>query len=243
MSTTRRSLNILNVDVDVVYKDIKHLHIAVYPPAGQVRVSAPERLGDEQVRLAVIQRLPWIRRERERFQSAERQSPRQMAIGESHYVWGVRLRLRVVERPGRANVEPDGERLVLYVPSSTTAEDRLALLRRWQRQQLRLRVPALLEKWEPLVGRRVVRWGIRRMKTKWGSCNRDAGSVWFNLELATKHPNCLEYVVVHELAHLVERGHGARFTTLMDSLLPDWRIRRDQLNAAPLADEAWSHGE
>jgi hypothetical protein len=232
-------MTVRGIDVDVIYKDIKNLHIAVYPPLGRVRVAAPRRLDDDRVRLAVIQRLPWIKRERKRLHDAVRQSEREMVSGESHYVWGVRHRLKVIERPGRAHIELDGERLLLYVPKETTTAARLEVLHRWQREQLRQRIPGLIEKWEPIIGKTVPRWTVRRMKTKWGSCNRETGHIWFNLELAAKHPDCLEYLVVHEMTHLLERGHGERFTTLMDQYMPDWRARRDRLNSAPLAAQRW----
>src|SRR4051812_46694732 len=119
MSTASAYLTVSGIDVDVVYKDIKNLHIGVYPPMGRVRVAAPEQLDDEQVRLAVVNRLPWIRRQREQLQAAERQSEREMVTGESHYVWGSRLRLKVVERPGRAHLEADGDRLLMYAPAGT----------------------------------------------------------------------------------------------------------------------------
>lgn len=239
MSTAGGYLTVRGIDVDVVYKDIKHLHIGVYPPAGRVRVAAPKRLREEHIRHAIIQRLPWIERRRKQMQDATRQSSREMVSGESHYVWGVRHRLKVVRRPGRAHVELDGERLLLYVPEGTDTDARLKLLRDWRRAQLRAAIPALIATWEPAVGRTVTRWSIQRMKTKWGSCNRETGHIRFNLELAKKHPRCLEYIVVHELTHLLERGHGERFTKLMDGFLPDWRSRRDELNSAPLTDERW----
>lgn len=134
----------------------------------------------------------------------------------------------------------DGERLLLYVPAGTDEESRLAVLQHWQRAQLRHRLSGLVAQWEPVIGRTVPHWSIRRMKTKWGSCNRESGHLWFNLELATKHPDCLEYIVVHEMTHLLERGHGKRFTNLMDQFMPDWRARRDLLNRAPLTEEEWS---
>jgi predicted metal-dependent hydrolase len=239
MSTTSAYLTVRGIDIDVIYKDIKHLHIGVYPPLGRVRVAAPLRLDDDRVRLAVIQRLPWIKKQRQQLQSADRQTKREMVTGESHYVWGIRHRLKVVERPGRAHVEVDGERLLLYVPAGTDDDARLAVLQRWQREQLRQRIPGLLVQWEPVIERTVAKWSIRRMKTKWGSCNRETGHIWFNLELAKKHPACLEYIVVHEMTHLLERNHGARFAKLMDKFLPEWRARRDDLNGAPLADEEW----
>jgi len=239
MSTASACLTVGGIDVDVVYKNIENLHIGVYPPGGRVRVAAPTRLDDEQIRLAVIQRLAWIKRQRRQLQDAARQSPREMVNGESHYVWGVRRRLKVIERPGRAHVELDGEQLLLYVAEGTPAAARHELLQNWRREQLRSEIPRLIEKWEPIVGRRVD-WSIRRMKTKWGSHNRETGRIWLNLELAKKHPHSLEYIVVHELAQLRERGHGERLAKLMDGFLPDWRRRRDALNGAPLRDERWT---
>ncbi|BBY97299.1 M48 family metallopeptidase [Mycolicibacterium fallax] len=239
MSTANAYLTIRGIDIDVIYKDIKNLHIGVYPPLGRVRVAAPARLDDDAVRLAVIQRLPWIKRQRDKLRSAERQTEREMVTGESHYVWGVRRRLKVVERPGRAHFEIDGERLVLYVPADTSAEKRRDYLDQWYRDQLRQAIPDLITKWEQTLGVTVPKWTIRRMKTKWGSCNRETRHIWFNAELAKKHPDCLEYIVVHEMTHYFERNHGERFNGLMDQHLPDWRARRDQLNAAPLGAEEW----
>jgi predicted metal-dependent hydrolase len=239
MSTGSAYLTVRGINIDVVYKDIKNLHIGVYPPLGRVRVAAPERLDQEHVRLAVIQRLPWIKRRQQQLQAAARQSVREMVTGESHYVWGVRHRLKIVERPGRPHVEVDGDRLLLYVPEGIDTPARLTLLQDWQRKQLRVEIPSLIDKWELTIGRDVARWSIRRMKTKWGSCNRETGHIWFNLELAKKHPLCLVYIVVHEMTHLLERNHSERFSKLMDGFMPDWRTRRDHLNDAPLANEDW----
>lgn len=239
MSTASAYLTVRGIDIDVVYKDIKNLHIGVYPPLGRVRVAAPLSLDDDNVRLAVVRRLQWIRMRRDQLRSAERQSEREMVTGESHYVWGQRYRLKVIERPGRAHLELDGGRLLLYVPENTDAGRRRALLDRWYRGQLRLAIPGVIATWESKLHVSVPRWTIRRMKTKWGSCNRESRHLWFNVELAKKHPDCLVYIVVHEMTHYLERSHGTRFTTLMDGFLPDWRARRDQLNASPLANEAW----
>lgn len=239
MSTASAYLTVRGIHVDVVYKDIKNLHIGVYPPMGRVRVAAPTRLNDDQVRLAVVQRLSWIKRQRDQLRAVERQSVREMVTGETHYVWGVRRRLKVIERPGRPHLEQDSDRLLLYVPPGTNAEQRLKLLDRWYRAQLDAVIPGLISKWEAVLDVTVSRWSIRRMKTKWGSCNRETGHIWFNVELAKKHPDCLEYIVVHEMTHYLERGHGERFTKLMDSFMSTWRTRRDQLNATPLASETW----
>lgn len=239
MSTASAYLTIRGIDIDVIYKDIKNLHIGVYPPMGRVRVAAPERLDDDQVRLAVIQRLTWIKRQRQQLQATERQSEREMVAGESHYVWGIRHRLKVVERPGRAHIESESSGLILYVPAGTSRERRLEVLDHWYREQLRQMIPDLISKWETKLEVSVPRWSIRRMKTKWGSCNRETRHIWFNVELAKKHPDCLEYIVVHEMTHYLERNHGERFTKLMDGFMPDWRSRRDQLNDAPLGHEEW----
>lgn len=239
MSTGSANLTVAGIDVDVIYKDIKNLHIGVYPPAGRVRVAAPLRLDDDAVRLALVQRLPWIKRQRDRLRTAERQSLREMVTGESHYVWGNRYRLKVIERPGRAHVELDGDRLLLYIAPDTATDKRRELLDRWYREQLRGAIPDIISRWEPILDVKVPRFSIRRMKTKWGSCNRETGHIWFNIELAKKNHENLEYIAVHEMTHLLERGHGERFTKLMDRFMPDWRARRDQLNHAPLAYEEW----
>ena len=240
MSTANAYLTVRGLSIDVTYKDIKHLHIGVYPPLGRVRVAAPERLDDDQVRLAVIQRLPWIKRQQEQLRATPRQTERDMVTGESHYVWGVRYRLKVVERPGRPHIETDGERLVLFVAAGTAPETRREQLKHWYREQLRHAIPDLVATWEKKLGVTVPKWTLRRMKTKWGSCNRQTRHLWFNVELAKKHPDSLEYIVVHEMTHYFEPGHGPRFSSLMDRHLPDWRSRRESLNNAPLADEQWT---
>lgn len=240
MSTDSGYLSVRGIDVDVVYKDIKHLHIGVYPPMGRVRVAAPTRLDDDAVRLAVIQRLPWIRKQREQLRATPRQTEREMVTGESHYVWGRRLRLKVVVRPGRSHIETEGDRLLLYVPDGATVEERRRVLDRWYREQLRQALPGVISHWEEQLGLEVPAWSLRRMKTKWGSCNRETRHLWFNVELAKKHPDCLEYLVVHEMTHYLERNHGDHFAELMDRVMPDWRGRRDLLNGAPLATEDWA---
>lgn len=236
---TSRHLTVAGIQVDVVYKDIKNLHIGVYPPQGRVRVAAPLRLDDDAVRLALVQRLSWIKRQRQQLKNADRQSQREMVSGESHYVWGNRYRLKIVDRPGKAHVEMESDRLILYVPTGIAIDQRRQLLEKWYRQQLRAVLPDLVVEWESKIGVKIARWTIRRMKTKWGSCNPTTGHVLLNVELAKKHPDSLEYIAVHEMVHILERGHGKRFKALMDSFIPDWRARREQLNNSPLAEELW----
>jgi len=239
MSTGSDYLTVAGINVDVVYKKIKNMHISVYPPMGRVRVAAPERLDEDAIRLAVVQRLPWIKKQREQLQTAERQSEREMVTGESHYVWGQRLRLTLIETDGRPRIDSVGSKLQLTVPSGTSEAERRRLLESWYRKQIKAAIPLLIEKWETIIGRNVNSWIVRRMKTKWGSCNPDTASLWFNIELAKKNPGCLEYIVVHEMTHLLERTHNNRFVALMDKNLPNWRALRDELNGAPLAEEDW----
>jgi hypothetical protein len=239
MSTASAYLTVAGLGIDVVYKDIKNLHISVYPPVGRVRVAAPHRLDEDAIRLAIVQRLPWIKQQRKQLQDAERQTKRRMVSGETHYVWGERLRLDA-SRSGRAAVSIAGKTLWLTAPAGHAAEQRQLILDHWYRSQLKKAVPALLEKWQPIVGVGATKFVVRRMKTKWGTCQTASKSIWLNPELAKKNPRCLEYIVVHELTHFIERTHNGRFIELMDQHLPDWRARRDELNEAPLAKEDWS---
>ena len=239
MSTANAHLTVSGLGVDVVYKDIKNLHISVYPPMGRVRVAAPERTDEDTIRLAVVQRLQWIKRQREQFQEADRQTKREMESGETHYVWGQRYRLDVSRTSSRYRVETKGDTLWVIAAPGADADTRRATLDRWYRRQIKRVMPAMLEKWQPIVGAEADKVVVRRMKTKWGTCVAHSRTIWINPELAKKNLRCLEYIVVHELTHLRERGHGDRFIALMDNYLPDWRARRDELNAAPLADEIW----
>lgn len=243
MSTANAYLTVAGLGVDVVYKDIKNLHISVYPPVGRVRVAAPERVDEDTIRLAIVQRLPWIKKQREQLQKAERQSARQMASGETHYVWGDRYRLDVSRTSGNHRVERTGKTLWVVASEGADADERRGVLDRWYRRELKAAVPPLLEKWQPIIGVSIDTFVVRRMKTKWGTCIPKSATIWLNPELAKKNPRCLEYIVVHELTHLHEPRHNERFVSLMDKYLPDWRARRDELNGAPLADETWSEAE
>lgn len=240
MSTASAYLTVAGIGVDVVYKDIKNLHISVYPPVGRVRVAAPSDTSEDKIRLAIVQRLPWIKRQREQLQLAERQTKREMVSGETHYVWGQRYRLDVSHTSGNHHVEVKGQTLWVVAPADSSPDDRRATLDRWYRRELRAAVPALLAKWEPIIGAKAEKIVVRRMKTKWGTCKADSNTIWLNPELGKKNPRCLEYIVVHELTHLHERTHNERFVALMDEYLPDWRVRRDELNEAPLAEEEWA---
>ena len=237
-----RSLQVGGIRVEVVRKDIKNLHLGVYPPAGRVRVAAPLVISDEAVRLAVIDKLGWIKRQRARFAAQPRQSEREMVNGESHYFLGQRYRLRVHEVDAPAKVAVRGiASLDLFVRPGASSAQREEVLLRWYREQLKEKIPPLLAKWQRILRVKVNAWGVKKMKTKWGSCNPSAKRLWVNLELAKKPVQCLEYIVVHELVHLLERHHNDRFMALMDQFLPDWRARRSLLNSGVLGHEEWGY--
>lgn len=238
MSTETHHITVSGIEVEVVRKDIKNLHLAVYPPHGRVRVAAPLVVNDEAVRLAVIDKLAWVKRQKAKFMEQPRQSQREMVNAESHYYLGRRYRLRLHEQDGPARVRLHGVAFLdLFAPAGTTTEQREAILSRWYRAQLKRLTPPLLEKWQARLGVQVADWGIKKMKTKWGTCNATAHRIWFNLELAKKPEQCLEYIVVHELAHLLERHHNEHFMALLDAHIPQWRHYREMLNSLPLAYE------
>ena len=240
MTTDTHWIDVSGLPVEVVRKNIKNLHLGVYPPDGRVRVAAPTAVSDDAVRLAVVRKLAWIRRQQAEFEAQQRQSAREMVSGESHFFLGRRYRLRVTEEKGPFSVRVcNGFYIDMRVRPGTSPDRRRLLLQEWYRKQLRELIPPLIEKWEPVLNVHVFSWGIKRMKTKWGSCNVTAKRIWLNLELAKKPVECLEYVVVHEMAHLLERHHSGRFISLMDDCLPQWRTYRDELNTAPLAHETW----
>ena len=228
--------------MEVVRKDIKNLHVGVYPPGGRIRVAAPLHLDDDALRMAVISRLGWIRRKQGEFEQQERQSQREFVTGESHYFEGRRYRLDVIEYEGRPNVGlVNNTRMALRVRPGADRDTREAVLHQWYRDQLRNRLPAIIEEWEPKVGIQVAEIRIKRMKTRWGSCNSDACRIWLNLELIKKSAPCLEFILVHEMIHLVVRSHSEQFRDMMGRLMPQWRVYRDQLNRAPLAHADWSY--
>lgn len=241
-TTEKHQITINGLAVEVVRKGIKNLHLGVYPPNGRVRVAVPFAVSDEAVRLAVIGKLGWIKRQRAKFKAQSRQSQREMVSGESHYFLGQRYRLRIIEHGGTGKVVLRNKSMIdLHVRPDASTAQREEILLQWYREQLKELIPPLLEKWQLVLGVQVAHWGIKKMKTKWGSCNIEARRIWLNLELAKKPPQCLEYIVVHELVHLLERQHNDRFTALMDSAMPTWRGYRDELNSAMLGHEVWDY--
>jgi len=211
--------------VEVVRKAIKNLHLAVYPPEGRVRVAVPLHVTDENVRLAVISKLGWIKKQKTNFKDQPRQSRREMVSGESHYFMGRRYLLDVVQRYGRHDIAIENNtRMTLYVQTGTSERNKEKVLLEWYRRQLKALIPDLIAKWELVIGVQVSQWGIKKMKTRWGACNIAAKRIWLNLELAKKPPECLTYILVHEMVHFLERHHNDRFKTLMDRFMPQWRM-------------------
>jgi hypothetical protein len=228
--------------VDVVRKNIKNLHLAVYPPNGRVRVAAPLRVNDEAVRLAVISRLAWIKRQQAKFERQDRQSARDYVSGESHYYQGRRYRLNVIYHDGPPAVIVRNKAILdLYARTGSDIARRERVFLAWYRGQLKAMVLPLIVRWEPILGVAVAEWGVKQMKTRWGTCNSQARRIWLNLELVKKPALCLEYIVVHEMVHLLERHHNDRFTATMDRIMPQWRLHREELNREPLGHVTWDY--
>lgn len=242
MSIDKHQITVNGLVVDVVRKDIKNLHLAVYPPAGRIRVAAPLRVNDEAVRLFTISRLGWIKRQQAKFQGQERQSEREFISGESHYYQGRRYLLNVVYREGWPAVNIRNNKIIdLFVrPESDTAERERVLIN-WYRRRLKEEIAPLIAKWEEAIGEKVAEWGVKQMKTRWGTCNIEARRIWLNLELIKKPVHCLEYIIVHEMVHLLERHHNDRFMMYMNRFMPLWQHYREELNRAPLGHESWEY--
>jgi len=239
MTTKTKQIEVSGITVEVVRKAIKNLHIGVYPPDGRVRVAAPGRMSMEAIRLAVVGKLGWIKKHQTKFAAQERQSPREYITGETHYYQGKRHRLNIQLHDGRPAVLLRHDTLELYVSPEHGSDYREALLYNWYRRQLKEQLPELVAKWEQIIGVQVAECKIKRMKTRWGTCNPLARRIWLNLELIKKPVHCLEYIIVHELVHLLEIHHNERFKGLMDQYLPLWRQYREELNRAPLGHEQW----
>jgi predicted metal-dependent hydrolase len=241
MTIETHQITVSGIPVQIVRKAIKNLHLGVYPPQGRVRVAAPLAVSDDAVRLAVVGKLGWIKRQRARFDEQPRQTLRDMVTGESHYFLGRRYRLRVIRYDGAAKVILRNKATIeIHIQAFSSPGQRERVLHAWYRQELKALIPPLIEKWQSALGVQVADWGVKRMKTRWGTCNTRARRIWLNLELAKKPVQCLEYIIAHEMVHLLERHHNDHFMALMEKHLPHWRTSRQELNAAPLAHETWT---
>lgn len=229
------------IPVDVLRKDIKHVHLSVHPPTGRVRISAPARMDLATIRVFAAAKLGWIKRHQGVMREQERETPREYLERESHYVWGRRYLLNLKDAGRKSSVELSHNRLVLAVKAGSSQARRQAVLDAWYRQQVHEAVPALMARWESLLGVRAERYFVQHMKTRWGSCNHVARTIRLNTELAKKPPVCLEYLVAHEMIHLIEPTHGPRFVELMDRFMPKWRHYQDELNRLPVRHEDWAY--
>ena len=240
MNTKTGKLVMADLEIQTVRKNIKNIHIGVYPPNGRVRVAAPMRTTDETIRLIVLSKIPWIRKQKDRFARQERETPREYVTGESHYFMGRRYLLNVVQGPYRSTVQLNGmKRMEMYVNPELSHEDRARVMEKFYRHELSQLLDTLVIRWEEKLKVHPNEVRIRRMKTKWGSANIKAKRIWFNLELAKKSPNCISYVVVHELTHLIEKNHNKHFKGIIESVMPNWRQYRDELNSFISGDESW----
>jgi predicted metal-dependent hydrolase len=234
-------LQLGDMAVDVAFKDIKNVHLSVHPPLGRVSISAPLRMKLETVRLFVIAKLDWIRRQQKKICSQEREPQREYVDRESHYVWGQRCLLKVIERDEPPSLILKHNKLLLTIRPGSDTGKRHEVMEAWYREQLKLAVPTLVAKWEPLLGVELSRFFVQRMRTRWGSCNPTAGTIRLNTDLAKKPRECLEYIIVHELIHLLEPTHNARFVSLMDKFMPRWQTYREALNRLPVRHEEWEY--
>jgi predicted metal-dependent hydrolase len=231
MNTEQYHIEVSGIDVDVVKKDIKNLHLAVYPPTGRVRLSSPYSMKRESLRLFIISKLGWIKKHIRNMNSQIREPEREYIQGESHWVEGQRYLLNIIEKEAPPTVEIRNKKYIdLQVRPGSNKAKKEEIMREWCRNRLKAQIPELITKWEDSIGVEIDDWGVKLMKTKWGSCNIEERRIWLNLELAKKPKRCLDYVVLHEMVHLKERHHNDRFKALLDKNLPGWQNIREELN-------------
>ncbi len=227
------------IEIRVTRKAIKNVHLSVYPPDGRVTLAAPTDTRLEVARAYAISRLGWIRQQQEKLRNQARETPREFIERESHYLWGRRYLLTVVEKENKPHVSLDHKRITLYVRPGSDHTKRAEVIHEWHKSLLHEFIPVLIRKWEPTLGVNVNAYFLRRMKTKWGSCNHRAGNIRLNTELVKKPKDLVEYVVVHEMVHLLEPAHNDRFIAMLDEYYPSWREARAELNERALTAEDW----
>lgn len=235
-------IKVSDITIDVVRKNIKNLHLDVNPPTGRVRIATPLQVDDDAVRLFAISKIAWIRKHQRNFENQERQTRREYVSGESHYFEGNRFLLNVIYQNKTPKVEIRNKTYIdLFVRPDSSRDQRERVMTKWYRQGLKEKVPAFIEKWQSIIGVSVNSWEVKQMKTKWGTCSIKARRIWLNLELAKKPVHCLEFIIVHELIHLLERYHNDRFIALMDKFLPQWRFYQKELNQFTLSYDDWNY--
>lgn len=242
----KEEVKVLNItsqlSIDVVRKNIKNMHLAVYPPTGRVRIAAPIRINDEAVKLFAISKIAWIRKHQRSFVSQDRQPPRQFLERESHYFLGKRYLLRITKQESVPRVVIKTKTYIdLYIRPNTTLEQRQSIVNEWYREELKKLIQPIIDKWEKKMSVTVTDWQVKQMKTKWGTCSIEKRRIWLNLELAKKPLHCLEYIIVHEMIHFKERHHNDRFLSLIESYLPQWKFYKEELNRLPVSHGEWTY--
>lgn len=242
MSTNQSLLQVGGIEAVVLYRPVKNLHLNVLPPAGKVRVTAPQNMNDDAIRTFLATRISWIKKMQTKFKGQERQTPREYVSGETYYFFGKKYKLEVLETDTTPNVEIKGKiKIFLTVRPKTSVLRREEVMQDWYRNELHKFLEIAITKWERKIGVEVNDWSIRRMKTRWGTCNHKKKNILFNLELAKKPESCIEYVVLHELLHLVEEKHSEKFTALLSKYMPKWKSEKEELNRLILSYEEWKN--
>jgi predicted metal-dependent hydrolase len=236
-----KKIELGDIVIDVELKDIKNIHLSVYPPKGRVRISAPRKMDLDTIRVFAISKLKWIKKQQEVFKKQERETQREYLSRESHYYLGERYLLKIIEKDASPGIVLKKKEIQLLVRPGSSQEKKKEILDEWYRAELRCIVPPIIKKWEKRVGVNCAEYGIKKMRTRWGTCNIKAGRIWLNLELAKKPVECIEYIIVHELVHLLERSHKEPFIALMDEHLPKWRFYREELNRLPFSHVDWRY--
>jgi len=236
-----QQLELGNITIDVELKDIKNIHLSVYPPNGAVKIAAPSRMDLDTIRVFALDKLKWIKKQQVVFRNQPRETPREYISKESHYFKGKRYLLEIIEHPHPPKIVLKHSKIQLYIRPNTTPEKRKEILEEWYRAQLKKIVPGLIAKWEKKIGVQSNEFGIKKMRTKWGTSNIEAKRIWLNLELAKKPVECLEFIIAHELVHLLERSHNQVFVNYMDKFMPKWRFYRDELNKLPFSHVDWKY--
>lgn len=226
--------------VDAIKKDIKNIHLGVYPPYGRIRISVPMKTTDETIRLFVLSKTSWIKKQQQKFLKQERQTQREYVAGESHYFFGKRYRLNIIYTDDTPKIEIKRKTYInMYVRPYTTTKEREVIFEKFYRSEIEKLIPVLLRKWQKKLGVKPKEVRIKKMKTKWGTCNTKPRRIWLNLELAKKPLHCIDYVFVHELIHFIEKNHSEKFIYLLESVLPHWQSTKDELNESPLGYSKW----
>ena len=241
MNTKMKQITLGDISVDVVQKAIKNIHLSVYPPSGRVRISSPLRMDVDTIRVFAISKLSWIKKQQNKFRGQVREAPRECITRESHYYLGKRYLLRVIEHDAPPKVTIKHDTMEMYIRPRTGIKKRQEILDKWYRQNLKEIVPGVISQYEKIMRVTVKEFGIKKMRTRWGTCSRVPRRIWLNLELAKKPKEYIEYIVVHEMIHLLERRHNERFIAFMDQFLTKWRFYKDGLNRISLRHENWSY--